>query len=369
MLKNIDSDSVLVGGGIREKSGDQGLSRLSAVYGPIVETKIISGGINELSIRVERFDLDSGRLNPNALFGSVPLLPAPYVAAPRTDINNLMVPTVRYYRDGWTAPYGEIGTTPLNAPVSPLPTGKLGVIQQIEGGYWQVEAFSQSVTESILSYSGAVDPYTGNTFGRVIETGVHGTAFHDLGNDWGVYGSTTAGWLLGENVADNQHLGGSVSLAKNLHLEDFRYFSLGPVFSADHYERNLSYFTLGQGGYFSPDYIFQGLAALNFLTAEGRPFILRGNLGVGEETNQQASSAFFPLHDDGRRYAAVSDTSAVFDAHLQGVARLNDHWQVGGEVGFDHSATYENRVGFFFLRYLFEPRPAVFSSDLASLSP
>jgi cellulose synthase operon protein C len=365
-LKNIDSASVSVGGGFREKSGDLGLSRLSTTYGPMFETSVVFKGIHEFHFEVQRFDLNSGHLNPDALFGSVPARPSPFVASPQTEIDNLVVPTLRYRRDGWTAPYAELGTTPLNAPVSPLPIGKLGLTQQMDSGYWQAEAFSKSITESLLSYSGAIDPYTGKSFGRVIETGIRGSAFHQLGNDWSVYGSATAGWLLGKDVQDNQHLGGSISLSKNYQVKNFKYFSIGPVFSLDHYEENLSHFTRGHGGYFSPTYIFQGLGALNFMTAEGRQFILRGNMGLGGQMNQQASSDFFPLNNDGRRHAEVSDRSMVFNVRLEGVARLSDHWQVGGELAFEQSAAYENSMGFIFFRYLFEPRPAVFSTDLRS---
>ncbi|MES2310389.1 MAG: cellulose synthase subunit BcsC-related outer membrane protein [Verrucomicrobiota bacterium] len=368
-LKNIDSSSLTLGGGFREKSGDLGLSHLTAIYGPLLKTNIIFDGVNELSLEVQRFDLDSGRLSSDALLGSVPLHSRPFLATSETEINNLVIPTLRYRRDGWTSPYAELGTTPLNAPVSPLPTGKLGVTQQTDGGYWQVEGFSKSITESLLSYSGVVDPYTGKSFGRVVETGLHLSAFQDIGNDWGIYGNGTAGWLLGKEVDDNQHVGGSISLSKNLHIENFKYFSIGPVVSADHYEKNLSHFTTGQGGYFSPDYILQGLGALNFLTEEGQQFILRGNLGVGAQVNHQAASDFFPMAPDGRTYAKDTNSSLVFNARLEGVGRVSDHWQIGGEIGYEQSASYQSTVGFIFLRYLFEPRPAVFSTDLAKFSP
>jgi len=133
--------------------------------------------------------------------------------------------------------------------------------------------------------------------------------------------------------------------------------------SFEHYEKNLSQFTLGHGGYFSPDYLIQPVGSVNLLTHEGRPFIVKSDIGLGFQNHHQESSPFFPLEPDGRRYAATTESGFVFSGELLGVARLAEHWQAGFGGAARRTAHFHDESGLFFVRYLFEPRPAVFSSD------
>src|SRR5450759_1092782 len=101
--------------------------------------------------------------------------------------------------------------------------------------------------------------------------------------------------LGGQNVANNQGLGISLSLARNLILPGFDYMSVGPDLSIDAYDKNLSGFTIGNGGYFSPKRLVSlGLSA-NFLTAEARQYSVRGNFSLGYFDKREMEGACFPL--------------------------------------------------------------------------
>src|SRR5262249_27246625 len=130
------------------------------------------------------------------------------------------------------------------------------------------------------------------------------------------------------------------------------------------FDKNLSQFTLGHGGYFSPDYLIQPVGSLNFLTHEGRPFIVKGDIGLGFQNHHQETSPYFPLAPDGRFYAASTDSGFVFYGELLAVARLSAHWQLGGGGAARRTADYHDESGLLFVRYLLQARPAVFSSDL-----
>jgi len=368
-LKNIDSPSLDTGVAFRQKSGQSGLSSLQAERLPFADGSIVFSGVNLLTVDASRLDLDSGPLASNATVGTDPVTPRPYSFAPTTYLGNLTLLNLSISHQGWFAPYLELGATPIGGPVSPLPTGRLGFIQQVDSGNWGLSLYGKSNTESILSYAGIRDPYGGGAWGRVVESGIEATGYQDLGANWGFTGDGILGVLTGDQVQTNEHAALSAGVGKDLRLDGFQYFVIGPSFYGEHFEHNLSGFTIGQGGYFSPDYLAQGTVDLNFLTLEGQPYIVRGRFGAGLQDNQQDASPIFPLSPDGRTTAATNQASYVLSAEVEGVVRLGDHWQFGGALSYDKSADYTESREMLFFRFLFQPRPAVFSSDLMKSWP
>jgi hypothetical protein len=87
------------------------------------------------------------------------------------------------------------------------------------------------VTESVLSTVGIRDPYTGERFGRVVETGVAVESIQTLHGAWSLNGRAAASLLYGKGVALNHHLAARLGLGYNLPVRGFRYFSLGPTVS------------------------------------------------------------------------------------------------------------------------------------------
>jgi tetratricopeptide (TPR) repeat protein len=368
-LKNIDSPSLETGVAFRQKSGQSGLSWLRAERLPFGGGSVVFSGVNQLTVEASRLDLYSGPLASNAMVGTYPVAPRPYSFAPTTYLGDLTVLNLSFSHQGWFTPYLELGTTPIGGPVSVLPTGRLGFIQQVDSGNWGLSLYGKSNTESILSYAGIRDPYGGGASGRVVESGIEASGYQDLGSNWGFTGDGTLGVLTGDQVQTNEHGTLSVGVGKDLRLDGFQYFVLGPSFYGEHFEHNLSGFTVGQGGYFSPDYLAQGTLDLNFLTLEGQPYIVRARFGAGLQDNQQDASPLFPLSPDGRTTAATNQASYVLSADVEGVVRLGDHWQFGGALSYDKTADYTESKEMLFFRFLFEPRPAVFSSDLMKSWP
>jgi len=368
-LKNIDSPNLDVGVSARQKSGQSGLSSLQETRLPFGGGGIVFAGVNNLNVQISQLSLDSGPLAANSLVGTYPKVPKPYAFAPTTYLGGLTEINLFFSHQGWFTPYVELGTTPIGGPVSILPTGRLGFLQQVDSGNWGLSIFNKSNTESILSYTGIRDPYGGGTWGRVVESGIEATGYQDLGSNWGFSGDGTLGVLTGDQVATNEHVALAASVGKDLRLDGFQYFVVGPSVFGEHFERNLSGFTIGQGGYFSPEYLAQAMVGVNFLTLEGQPYIVRARFGFGGQDNQQDASPYFPLAPDGRTTPATNQASYVASAEVEGVVRLGDHWQFGGALSYDKSADYTESKEMLFFRFEFEPRPAVFSSDLMNSWP
>jgi hypothetical protein len=305
------------------------------------------------------------------MIGSFPAIGS-YVASPTTRLRNGVEPHLSWRREGWLSFYAGIGLTPSNAEVGSAPIGNLGLVQQHERGNWRAEIFSQPVRESILSYTGIIDPYTGEAWGRVRRSGVAIGGYSALGERWGASGGIQVMHLGGERVADNQAFTLNLSLARDLKLPGFDYFSVGPDFSYETYRKNLSHFTLGHGGYFSPDRLISLGVSGHLLTAEARQYIIKGDANVGVYDKSEAASPCFPLGGAPlplnpacqNGYAAANARGVYYSAEVMAVRRLSDHMQLGGGLIFRRNPQYQDKAAMLFVRYVFSPRGVVMSSDL-----
>ncbi len=363
-LRNLDGPTIASGLAYRHKSGARGLGRLDEENFPFTEGTFVYEGMHTLSLHLSRVTLDSGHLPANARIGSVPRNPTAYSVKPTTRLRDGVEPHLTYTLVGWLSPYAELGLTPSEGEVSLRPTWRLGLAQEQDAGHWNVETFSQPVKESLLSYTGIVDPYSGRKWGRVRQTGASLSGYEEVQKGWGVSGQATIAMLRGFRVPENYHVGLSVGLTRTFTPSGFEYLALGPRMAFDHYQKNLSQFTLGHGGYFSPSHLVQFTAAMNFLTQEAQQFIATGDLSVGVQTHHEESSPFFPHNVlDGRRYSARNESGPVVAAEFTSVWRLSDHWQIGGGALVRKTANYDDWSAMFFVRFLLEPRPVVLSTD------
>ncbi|MBM3224151.1 MAG: tetratricopeptide repeat protein [Candidatus Tectomicrobia bacterium] len=365
-LRGLDSPLVSLGGLVRDKSGTSGLSALQLQLAPLATTTLSYDTVHTFGLRVGRLRLDSGALGPHAPIGHLPDTPMPYRVAPTTALDNSVEAHVRYSQEGWLTPYAELGLTPTGGKVPSFPIWRLGLLQQTEAGHWRLEGFSQPVRESLLSYTGLADPYSGTVWGRVLRTGIGLSTYRSLGERWGMAGQLSASWLRGQRVAENWQVGAQVSVGYNVAPPGFTYLTVGPQLGLEHYAKNLSHFTLGHGGYFSPEYQGQiGLAA-HFLTTEGRWFLAKGSLSLGWQSHRDSRSPVFPLMPDGRTFAAQTESGIVFASEVQALARLSAHWQLGVGIALRQTATFDDKAFSLFVQYGLQARRAVLSSDFPS---
>jgi hypothetical protein len=70
------------------------------------------------------------------------------------------------------------------------------------------------------------------------------------------------------------------------------------------------------------------------------------------------------LTQTGPIFQGGGESGIGFDTQLAGVYRLNDRLQLGGFFNVAQSVNFTDLGGGLMLRYLFDSRPAVFSTDL-----
>lgn len=384
-LVNIDSPYVEMGAGALHRSGEDGTGNLDLLHLPSVTASYTVGGVHNFKVSATRISMYSGTLDkcvtqigsfPDQRFENICRANTKNLSLAKQELQNAVELEFFYRKDGWFSPFFGLGITPISGGVEPTITFTGGFTQQTKFGYWTLEGYSKPVRQSILSYTGINDPYHGTLnsafnlgenfeWGRVLRTGLKASLFYRFNDMWSFFGSIDNAWLHGKNVADNATISVSTSLARNFAIPGFDYFSVGPLFSYQHFNKNLNHFTLGQGGYFSPENYYNIGLGVNFLTDEGRDFIIKGRFSAGFQSIDESSSPWFPLHNASLgSYSSARNSGEALDFEVKGVWLAQSNIQIGGGASFNKTNGYQDYVGGVFVRYTWEKRKAVYSTDI-----
>jgi len=364
-LRDIDGGDVSIAVGGRWKSGERGLSRLRTVEAPVLQARVYPWTLHELGARVSWTTLDSGELRPGQLVGSLPRDGSrAFRFTPTTSVDFSPDGEIWYQYHGLLSPYLHL-RLPASDVFSSRLSGRGGLVVHHEAGWIRGSFFSNPVEESILSFVGMIDPYTGQPWGRVSDTGLEFALLQliDEGR-YSAYGNVRAGVLQGEDVQRNEHLRAGGAVGWNPETTGFEFFSIGPAFQFDTYRHNQNFFTRGHGGYFSPDQLFQFLGQIDFLTLRGREWIVRGNVAAGRQFNKTADAPWFPLAPDGRIHEGSTGQNWIYQGWLEGAYLLSPRWTAGMTLHHRKTPTFRYSGGHVFLRFLFGRRAGLFESDL-----
>ncbi|WP_115050082.1 cellulose synthase subunit BcsC-related outer membrane protein [Xanthomonas arboricola] len=280
---------------------------------------------------------------------------------------------VRYRNGGFSA---DIGTTPIGFQEQNL-IGGVGYRGELgDAVSWSAEASRRAVTDSVLSFAGAQDARSGREWGGVTSTGVSLSATADNGL-LGGYANLAAHRLLGNNVADNDQR--QVDLGFYVHALETRHQSLtaGVNLTAMQYDRNLSGFTYGHGGYFSPqDYVDLGFPVHWSGRSAGQTVNWKVDASIGVQHFSTEASPYFPTNPTLQQaaydaaslsallglvnrytdpvYAGESRTGVSYN--LSGAAE----WQVapqlflGGRMTFNNARDYNQFSSNLYLRFVMD---------------
>lgn len=266
----------------------------------------------------------------------------------------------------------DIGHTPSSFLVSNW-TGGINVQGDLGELGWRATASKRPMANSLLSLAGTTDPRTGEVWGGVMATGANIGLSWDKGLSDGVWANIGYHNITGTNVADNNRLRVMGGYYHRLINKPNELLTAGVNATAWSYERDLSNFTFGQGGYYSPQmYASLGLPVGYAKRWEDWAFMLQGSVSVSvARTN---SESYYPLLGNmlgpvselmllGATPSSVtsSNTSAGgqstgFGYSLRGAfeRRINDHVVLGAAFDLQHTQDYAPSRVMVYMRYFFK---------------
>ncbi|QQC67253.1 cellulose synthase subunit BcsC-related outer membrane protein [Paraburkholderia ginsengisoli] len=306
-----------VSGGIvfRNRSGEDGLSTLTDIEAPIQGR--IKAGNGHVVVTATPVTLDAGSASGNvstlARFGaglSNSTSESAAIAGNNTYGSQTASGVGLSVGYDSRAVSADIGVTPLGFRETNIVGGA-----QYNGGITDKVTYSlavarRAVTDSLLSYAGARDSGAGLEWGGVTSTGGLGSLAWDDGTS-GLYVNASFQYYGGHNVASNNAVKGGGGVYTRLLKDADQTLTVGVNTTLMRYNNNLSYFTYGQGGYFSPQqYLILNLP-VEWTGRNGLfTYDLKGSIGV--QHYRQDASNYFPLNDNsGRQGAAAANAAFV----------------------------------------------------------
>jgi tetratricopeptide (TPR) repeat protein len=277
----------------RFRSGDPGLSRVFEVDVPLVVQASPHGQFGRFSGRIvptyltaQTIDLSNPAIAD--VYGTDPLFTPTTLPLRLSSNAGGVALTLRYDFRGF---FGELGSTPIGFEVVDA-VGQAGWLGTFGPWSFGLRGFRLPVIDSVLSYAGLRDQKSGIVWGGVRREGGQLDLDYDLGeyvlHFYGAYAAYT-----GRRVATNH--GGQYDLTGQWRLwrRPRQVVSLGLDLFIAHFADNLRFFTLGQGGYFSPQFfLFAGVPLSLELRTDAWAFHAMGAAGVN--WYQEDPSPIFP---------------------------------------------------------------------------
>lgn len=261
----------------------------------------------------------------------------------------------------------DIGTTPLGFSRSGLNAG-VRLRQPLgEETVLDVGLSHRPVRDSVLSFAGMHDARTGVTWGGVSAAGGR------LGLTWdngllGIYGYGAGYRLTGKEVADNTKIELGAGTYYHFVRQPDQKLTAGLALTALKYQKNLSYFTYGHGGYFSPQRFYSLAFPVEWQHRYGRlNYALKAAVGV--QYLREDSAPYFPTLP--WLQSGTAGILPLLPPALQGTViykgqqktgmgySFSGVWEyqvqpklwLGGMLGLDNARDYRQFTGGVYLRY------------------
>jgi hypothetical protein len=241
---------------------------------------------------------------------------------------------------------------------------------------WTLGASRRAMSNSLLSYAGTRDPNTGTIWGGVRATGVNAGLSWDRGGPNGFWSDLGYHYLGGKNVADNYRWRFMAGYYRKLIIRTNERLTTGLTTMLWHYDKNLSGYTLGQGGYYSPQRYFSLSLPLGYARrTQDWSFLVQ--MSVSWSYARTDSSPLYPLKSlmppdqPGRNASTAAGTSSGFGyTALAAVERrLTNHMVLGAGVDIRQSEDFTPNRAMLYLRYTLQPWRGNLRSPPAPLTP
>ncbi len=350
------------------RNATEGLSSLESYELPMEARWSLHKG--QMFAHVAPVRLDAGKLNLDksgirSRFGTGALCLQNCTVSPLSQLEQGTTLAIGYRGLTWRA---DVGSSPLGFPVSHL-LGGVEIDGDLLDAGWSLELSRRPVTSTLLSYAGMKDAETGKTWGGVVTTGIDLGLSWDQGGSYGLWGSFGIHALRGKRVADNlrlRALGGVYWRWLNQKNTQLRG---GINLMSMHFDKNLEEFTLGHGGYYSPQsYVSLSLPISFFGRRDRWSWELRSSISYS--VSRFDRSPYFPddpgLQDEAERLETITGITPYYDSDTSSGAgyafnaaveyRVNPYLHVGAKAKIERADSYAPDHFLLYFRYSARPR-------------
>ena len=267
----------------------------------------------------------------------------------------------------YTLPWlkANIGGTPFGFRTENL-IGGIELFPKLPGGVTlTIGASREPVTDSLLSYASTLDPVTGTTFGAVMRNRTHVQVTVQTGKGY-VYIGGGADQLKGKHVESNNEIEFGAGGGYPFWQTDDSTATAGVNVTYFSYDKNLRYFTLGQGGYFSPQSYFAVTIPLQYNETDGD---LSWGIGgtAGTQSYTENPSPYYPMDPSLQAelvakaasssylkayYPGDTNSSFVGGANAKFEYHMNNDFMIGGSLDYQRTANWNQMDALFYARYL-----------------
>lgn len=250
-------------------------------------------------------------------------------------------------------------------------TGKVSGVRFLGNTTLAMAIFRERLNDSTLSLHGLFTDELVR-WGSVTANGIKGLVAYAVSPQWSVSAELAGAALRGESVRNNHKWNASLALTRNLnniYPENLDYLRVGPYLSWTHYKKNLNAFTVGNGGYFSPDLLMSLGGRAEVLTLEDKTWQLKGKLDLGYVISKPKDITVF-LHDEDEQSLTQQDEQGLgLGLELEGQWLFHPKWELVGQIKHNYSDTYsELNIGLH-IRWNYSARSGETSDGFISSSP
>lgn len=243
------------------------------------------------------------------------------------------------YGFGWKNQNWDIdfGTFTNNIAQNQL-VGGVGYHNILNEYHYTLSAERRAITSSLLSFVGTTDAKTQKQWGSIHSDSLKVALSKPFTTNDGFWVNTDVAQLNGKNVDTNTRLRVNGGYYSNFTLQPHQKLTLGLNTTIMHFAKDMSGYTFGQGGYYSPQQFY----------------------GISVPIKWAGSTENFAWNVDTTLGYSIAKTKKTttglgYGMQLNGEYRLSPHFALGGVINLKHQKDYSPSTGLLYIRYLFKP--------------
>jgi len=347
LVQHRNTPLVSVGAPVTIRAGDPGINRLSTVEGVLGGTAAIENTVR-VTANARTVSLSSGVPDGRSSyrFGTLPLgaVFAEQTASGQggdVQLSSTLVGATAglsphgFLRETWTAGL-RLGA--VNGPV-------------------QLVAVRDNVKDSLLSYAGSRDPGTGIIWGGVVSNAASLQLVHNESSS-GQYLSATGALLRGHNVINNWEVEAGAGAYWTVATTAQGSLTLGLSATGMHYDKNSNFFTLGHGGYFSPQQY--AVAAVPISWSGRQPHVTYEiSASAGYQYIGEDAAPYYPTGglSSPASYAASIQRGVNYNVSARVDYHIAPHWYFGSFASANNARAYQKTAAGVTLTFLTQRLP------------